>query len=476
MKSKIIASECTPTIRKLHAIRLPVPTCLSTLCEGSPCHEQLVIGDIATLHSQLIKKQRGNKETLFIVPSCFDRIFRITECISEMRIPDNFRSRAKQLFSGYVARSNDISDNYDSLSFLEQQRILSVRNMWTRELSLLNPLRPYRLEGAEPLRVDTSEALPAVSRNSASSDGRPCDFCTNLTAEDTFGVVYGKHCRTASNVAKYAKWHGLLLLKRHDDTFFFDREVIEDMFSVFRQWFRKAHIDDPTFATHHHVMWDYGARASASQPHPHMHLISHPHFLTRTEDTLHAAWDYTNAFPGRQYWMDVVSAHDEAQLAVRYGSCVLLSYMSPIKERELIIVGPCPSSSKHSDMICFARLYFTALHVLRKSGMRAFSSAIIPRPFPPFRSDNDGVNSFSGRRLVTKGRPKDTAWERTVQEYPAVARVVDRGQQSDERSDVGAMEFYGAYSISADPYWIIPHLRAAVDELPSISESLPSNS
>jgi hypothetical protein len=41
-----------------------------------------------------------------------------------------------------------------------------------------------------------------------------------------------------------------------------------------------------------------------------------------------------------------------------------------------------------------------------------------------------------------------TGWE----EFPLIARIVDRGNGENLSSDIGAMEFYGSNVINSDPF------------------------
>jgi hypothetical protein len=140
------------------------------------------------------------------------------------------------------------------------------------------------------------------------------------------------------------------------------------------------------------------------------------------------------------YWADVVTAHEGLGLALRFNRSAVLSYITPIKEREVVVV------TESSLSPCFGALIAAALNALTDGvGTRAFSMAVMLEPY--------------GVPVTKRGR-------RAAQvPYPALARIVDRGSPLDKRSDVGAMEFYGANNVGADPFHVMQHLAPRVKAL-----------
>jgi hypothetical protein len=179
-------------------------------------------------------------------------------------------------------------------------------------------------------------------------------------------------------------------------------------------------------------MWDAGPRASASQVHQHMQIsITADRYFSRAEHARQSALRYEQRFPGANFWSDVAEVHERLGLGFRLGSAILLSHVCPIKERELIVIGPSATAPEFGELLAIG------LMSLRDDiGTRAFSLAVTFEAIP----------DFSGWPI----------------NYPAIARVVDRGSPIDLRSDVGAMEFYGANNVGADPFQIAPFLRDRV--------------
>jgi hypothetical protein len=59
------------------------------------------------------------------------------------------------------------------------------------------------------------------------------------TPADVFGRVRGFHSTTASNVAKYDGFHGLIIFDDHDPLAF-TPEKVDDYVSVALEWLEKA--------------------------------------------------------------------------------------------------------------------------------------------------------------------------------------------------------------------------------------------
>ena len=379
------------------------------------------------------------------------RIFRVKKKQASMIVPDGFAPRVREMFSAYPG-------GVENLDFIQRQTVVTTYNLWTEEYSMFNEVRRYRPGFREKLPEET---LRQIDENWESTRGADkCDFCGNRTAVELFGRIDGKHCYVASNVAKYERWHALLVAHEHHPLRY-TLDGIVDALATARKWFELANGRDPE-ARFPHLMWDAGSRASASQPHLHMQLsLSHNAYFTRAEHTRLSAWAYAEAHPGHNYWADVVAAHETLGLAVRRGDCAVLSYVTPIKEREVIVVGPSAYDR------CFGELFYAALAALRDGlHTRAFSAAVLPEPLgknpttSPVAGQEEPMTAEDALRRSFLERNRGARYP-----YPALARIVDRGVPGDVRSDVGAMEFFGANNVAADPWATMPHLRREVEKL-----------
>lgn len=355
----------------------------------------------------------------------FSRMFETRSKKGSLVIPPTFEGKARELFAAYPGGTKH-------LGFIENQTVVTSYNRYTEEYSMFNEVRRYRPGYQEKLSPENEHIIQQAITDSEGAD--KCDFCSmERTAVDVFGRIESKHCYTASNIAKYEQWHGLIVSKAHSPLIF-DKEMLQDYMETAHEWYRRVNKLDPE-AQFPHLMWDAGKRASASQIHQHLQMIiTQDRYLTRTEHTRAASVRFEQDY-ALNYWEELIAIHESLGLAVRAGPTIVLSYITPIKEREMIIV------TENSHHPSFGRAIAAALHALTDDmGCRAFSLAI---SFAPL--DNKGNTAFGP--------------------FPAMARVVDRGSPLDARSDVGAMEFYGANNVGADPYHIMPFLRKQVAQV-----------
>src|ERR687889_1583371 len=96
-----------------------------------------------------------------------------------------------------------IEKSFGSVDQVTAQRIVKVRNRITLEGTLFNELRASR-----PL--DTGVSLDLDHEISATG-GDPFCHPHDGTPADVFGRVEGEHATTASNIAKYDGFHGVVV-------------------------------------------------------------------------------------------------------------------------------------------------------------------------------------------------------------------------------------------------------------------------
>src|SRR5207248_343751 len=132
-------------------------------------------------------------------------------------LPPEARAAASRIFavSTTVGRLDAPTEMHDwiakqfgSVDAVSAQRIVRVTNLVMLEGALFNDLRarrPAEVKGADEVR-ETIER----------SRGDPFCHPETGTPADTFGRVKGAHGITASNVAKYDAYHGVLVFDDHD--------------------------------------------------------------------------------------------------------------------------------------------------------------------------------------------------------------------------------------------------------------------
>jgi len=298
---------------------------------------------------------------------------------------------------------------------VEKQRVVKVFNNYTYESSLFNELRAKR-----PVVREKS----SVSTLIKDSKGGP--FCKpeGLTPRDVFGRVRRESCVTASNIAKYDKWHGLVIFNNHDPLRFTQASV-KDLVSAAKEWFSKAHSKDEE-ARYPFVAWHCLWRSAASIIHGHAQLLlarkrhySFPEFLNKTR--LRYAEEQ-----GKDYFKEWFLNHEGIGLGLRSGGVRVVASITPKKEKEVVLLGDGLNQA-------LARSVYKVLKTFRdRLGVESFTlSAALP-----------GIN--------------DSEWEG----FPVLVRIIDRGHLDEKTADIGAMELFANTSVVAsDPYKVFKAVK-----------------
>jgi hypothetical protein len=290
----------------------------------------------------------------------------------------------------------------------------------TLEGALFNELRarrPMEAKGRDEIRktIDDSRGDP---------------FCRPETGTpaDTFGRIRGVFGGSASNIAKYDGYHGVLVFDEHDPLAPVLEEALRDHLQTARRWAAAALEGDPG-ARYYFLMWNGTWRAGGSVIHAHMQMTTtRGMHYPKVEALRRQAISYWER-AGRDYFDDLWSVHRELGLGVEVGRARVLAYLTPIKEREVVIVGR-PGEDEASLAPAIAR----TLAAYRAMGVVAHNMALYLPPLAP-----DGED-----------------WHR----FPPIVRLVDRGDPANRTSDIGAMELYAASVIASDPFRVADALRA----------------
>lgn len=308
---------------------------------------------------------------------------------------------------------------FGSLDAVREQRIVRVTNTVTMEGALFNDLRAMR-----PMEVKGGDEVRATIAAAAND---PFDHPLTGTPADTFGRIAGEHGITASNVAKYDGYHGVLVFKEHDPLAPMDAAVVRDHLSTTRRWGEAAQAADPA-ARYLFVMWNCLWRAGGSIVHGHMQMTATRglHY-PKVEALRRQALAYAGTF-GRDYFDDLWLVHDALGLGIDVDGARVIASLVPVKEREVLILGR-PGADESTLAPAIARVVAT----YRSDGVVAYNMALSLPPISP-----DGED-----------------WLR----FPPIARLVDRGDPANRTSDIGAMELYAASVIATDPFRLADQLR-----------------
>ncbi len=307
-----------------------------------------------------------------------------------------------------------IEENIASLEQVTEQEIVRIENKITHEATLYNELRAKR-----PIDSKMNEDLEAILNNK-----EDCDFCHPLdkTPADSFGRLHGKHCITASNIAKYDALHGLVIFNRHYPLVH-DEELIKDYVETARRWFERAHQQhqDMIFPL---IMWNCTWRAGASITHGHWQLLltSRPYpkvaFLNECRNQYNTRY-------ATSYLDSLYTIHKALGLGFQWKGIKLLVHLTPIKEKECMFFGASSGEGLAHVIARLVGFYYA-------KGVRALNLAIYLPPLQPAQG-----------------------WE----DFPVVGRLVDRGNPMSNTTDIGAMELYACSVVSSDPFKLAADLR-----------------
>lgn len=342
-----------------------------------------------------------------------NRIYQHHSDTGTMEIPYSFRNRALSYLD-----AADSPYKEEALKKLREQRIVKIYNVWTGEGSIFNSLRAQR----PGLKVkDGQNRREKLIKNSEEN----CDFCNPLlnTPLDLFGRVKGKYCVTAANLAKYDAWSSLLIFNKHNPLQF-NREELSDYFQTAFNWFDRVYQTDNRYQFPF-MVWNCLHKAGASQVHGHAQILMTREFPYAKIQILTKAMENYKKVVRRDYLADLYRLHQALGLAHSQGEVKYLVSITPLKEKEVIIISPQPpSDSKEAKEVIYKilRCYIDIL------GVENFNLALY---CPPHMID--------GFYLV---------------------KIVDRGPLFLDTVDMGGMELYGSSVAAADPCKIMETIKA----------------
>ena len=335
----------------------------------------------------------------------FERIFRVDRVAGACRIPEPMRPWVERQFG--------------SLNAVEHQCVVRVTNRVTFDGALFNPLRRWR-----PLAL--RDALHPTHSTPPTED--PFADPLRMTTEDVFGRVRGRHCVTASNVAR---WEGqcAVLIFDEPDPLAFTRDHLRDYFRASLEWARRAHRHDPQ-ARYFVWMWNGGPKGGASILHAHAQMgLGRGMHYAKVEMLRRAGLAY-RAQHGTNYFDDLLAAHADVGLDIRAGRLRGFFYLAANRPKDTWLYG----QAMDDDLADALHDLLRAL--IERTGTRAFDVGVLMPPlFPPTPTlpiQGEGAEDWLG--------------------FPVIVRVGDRGAPDMLSSDVGAIDLYAHNAISIDPF------------------------
>lgn len=337
----------------------------------------------------------------------FHRLFHLSETIGHIDPPEHMHRWIERYFGGVDA--------------VLDQHVVKLTNRYTLDSTLFNDLRARRpLEARIP--ADLADEIAKTA---------PDPFCEPMhnTPADTFGRVEGTHTLTASNIAKYDGFHGVIIFREHDPLAF-TGEVVEDAIRVSREWIRRCMEQDPD-AKYPFFMWNCLWKSGASIPHGHaqVSLTKGMHY-GKVERMRRSAKEYGAQYQ-RDYFADMFSVHEALGIGRRIGNVEVMANITPLKEKEIVLVA-----NEVNDELS-AMIYRVLRCLIEDLNSSSFNLAIWEPPMAESEED----------------------WS----DVPVIVRIVDRGDPLNRTSDFGAMELYAASVVSSDPFRVAETLWPALE-------------
>jgi hypothetical protein len=334
----------------------------------------------------------------------FHRLYTVSAGGGGLKLPEQMQPWVKKQFG--------------SLAAITEQKIIRITNRVTLEEAIFNPLRGLR----------PGEARQAGRLEEQLNEARKTDIFANpgeMTPENSFGRVAGKHCITASNVARYEGLHGLVIFNEFHPLKF-SREQVVDYLDTAWEWAGKAHQENPA-AKYFLLTWNCLWRAGASIYHGHAQVsLASGRAYAKIEALRRLARGYTQRC-GNNYFNDLFNIHHALGLAATANGVQVLVPLTPFKDNELMIMGKELNLS-------FKETVYKALAFFRdKLGVKSFNLSLVTPPLSP----------------------TEESW----QGFPVLCRLVDRGSLKSQTSDIGGVEIYGASVVASDPFELFTKLR-----------------
>jgi len=310
-----------------------------------------------------------------------------------------------------------IEARFGAVETVRRQHIIKVTNLVMLDGALFNTLRARR-------PVEAQEAVDIEQAIAASADDPFC-HAEEETPADVFGRVRGRHCLTASNIARYDGQHCVLVFDEHHPLRF-TRETVHDAVETAMAWAYQAQALDRQ-ARYFFFLWNCLWRSGASIIHGHAQaVLTRGMHYAQVERWRRSALWYRLAY-GANYFDDLVAAHQALGLAVPLGEARILPSLTPIKEKETLIIAP----TLNRDLL--DATYEVLATFVRHLGVTAFNLALYLRPLGPAEEDWNG--------------------------FPALVRLEDRGDPQLKTSDLGAMELFASSVVAGDPFQVAAAIR-----------------
>lgn len=361
----------------------------------------------------------------------FQRIFQATLTEGRAVVPPLLRHWAQQRFGDLAA--------------IERQQVVRVRNLITLDEALFNPLRARR-----PIERRDGDLEREIAERLSADDLFADPWA--MTTADPFGRISGRFCLSASNIAKFDGWHGLVIFDEPHPLRFGVDQVI-DYLDVALRWLHAAHAADPA-ARYPLIIWNCLPRSGATIVHGHlqMTLTTQQHYA-QVERWHRAALAYAQQlvvkdradylpadvqrgdsgsphFGHLAYFADLLAVHTDLRLTCYdHDGVVGFASLTPARNREIVLLAAEAGPPLATALAMILRA------LIDGQGVRAFNVALY---LPPLGETPEDWRGFT-----------------------TIARVADRGDPLSRSSDLGAVEVFASNVITADPFEVARLLRTS---------------
>jgi hypothetical protein len=328
-----------------------------------------------------------------------------------------------------------IAQHFGSVADVREQTIVKVINRLTLEGAIFSPLRARR--PIESAGGDTALAALIAAKLATHDIFR--DPLRDTTA-DVFGRIRGRFCITAANVAKFERWHGLVIFDE-PHPLRFDRAQLHDYLDVALRWLAAAHAHDAQ-ALYPIITWNCLPKSGATLMHGHMQLaLARGMPYGRIESWRRAAESYRMQH-GTSYFDALFAIHQALGLAIPHRSGLrIFAHLTPLRNREIVVLTTTPAPALVDTAAAPSReLLATAMYDLLRGLI-----------------DGQGVRAFNLVIALPPLGATDEDWS----DVPVVARIVDRGDPLAASNDWGAIELFATGCVVSDPFAVA---RALVGE------------
>jgi hypothetical protein len=345
----------------------------------------------------------------------FNRIFLYTIGFAEMNIPESFSDRAY----GYFKIGNETKE--ETLIRVRKQMIVRTINKYSGEQALFNELRTKK-PGTD--NTDRERKKDEIYNKIRETEGK-CDFSSpkEFTPEDLEGRIEGYGCISATNAAAYDAANDMIIFREHNPLKF-SREDIDTSFDVAKIWFEKEHKKNLE-RVYPFIGWNCLKRAGASQDAFHMHFLLTDRIHYGDIERLKNVSRLYELENSRDYFIDLYSVHKGLGLGFETESTRVFVSLTPKKDKEVWIIARNLDDLKKP-------IYGTTKCFIDEVGIFSFNVAI---QMPPIQ--------------------KRAGWE----DFPYIARIVDRGDPLKFGTDIAFMELFGTPVIGSDPFKVAETLR-----------------